>query len=195
MIGTPEMLCPLMIWRASPTVASGGSVIGSAMIPFSDRLTLSTSRVCSSIDMFLWMTPEAALLGQRDGQLGLGDGVHRRGEDRDVERDLARELGAGVDLAGQELGVAGLEQDVVEGDALVGDAVVHREKLRSGPDREIETTPHDVTQDLMTDKPTDETGEDRVRPGVSVKVGKYWGLSFDIKPGMGRSWQGQVGGE
>ncbi len=56
-IGTPEMLCPLMISRACPTVAVGGSVIGSTMIPFSDRLTLSTSRVCSSIDMFLWITP------------------------------------------------------------------------------------------------------------------------------------------
>ena len=56
-IGTPEMLCPRMISRAAPTVASGGSVIGSTMIPFSDRLTLSTSRVWSSIDMFLWMTP------------------------------------------------------------------------------------------------------------------------------------------
>jgi hypothetical protein len=64
---------------------------------------------------------------------------------------------------------------------------VHREKLRSGPDREIETTPRDVTQDLMTDIPTDETGEDRVRPGVSIEVGKYWGLSFDIKPGLGGS--------
>ena len=104
------------------------------MMPFSDRLTLSTSRVCSSIDMFLWMTPEPALLGQRDGQLRLGDGVHRRRQDRDVERDLGGQMGLDVDLLGQELGVAGLEQDVVEGDALIGDAILHREKLLFRPD-------------------------------------------------------------
>ena len=39
----------------------------------------------------------------------------------------------------------------------------------------------------MTDTPTDETGEIRVRPAVSIKVGDYRGLSFDIKPGTGES--------
>ena len=42
-------------------------------------------------------------------------------------------MGARVDIAGQELGETGFEEDVVECDALVGDAVEHREKLHSGP--------------------------------------------------------------
>ena len=50
-----------------------------------------------------------------------------------VERDLRGQVGARVNFAGQELGVTGFEQDVVKCDALVGDAVEHREKLRSGP--------------------------------------------------------------
>jgi hypothetical protein len=33
----------------------------------------------------------------------------------------------------EQVGVTRLEKYVVEGDALIGDAVVHREKLRSGP--------------------------------------------------------------
>ena len=123
-----------MILRASPTVASGGSVIGSTMIPFSDRLTLSTSRVCSSIDMFLWMTPRPPSWASAMASSASVTRVHRRGEDRDVQADPRGELRPGVDLVRQQVGVARLEQDVVEGDALVGDAVVHREKLRSDPD-------------------------------------------------------------
>ena len=41
---------------------------------------------------------------------------------------LAGQLRPDVDLPGQELAVARFEQDVVERDALVGDAVLHREK-------------------------------------------------------------------
>ena len=35
----------------------GESVIGSTIMPLSDRFTRSTSDACSSIDRFLWMTP------------------------------------------------------------------------------------------------------------------------------------------
>ena len=35
----------------------GESVIGSTIMPLSDRFTRSTSEACSSIDRFLWMTP------------------------------------------------------------------------------------------------------------------------------------------
>ena len=45
-----------------------------------------------------------------------------------VERDAGGEAGADVDVARQEFGVAGFEQDVVEGDAVVGEAVLHGEK-------------------------------------------------------------------
>ena len=118
---------------------------------------------------------EAALLGQRDGQLGLGDRVHRRGEDRDVQADPRGELRPGVDLVREQVGVARLEQDVVEGDALVGDAVVHREKLRSGPGSGRH---HDVTLDL-TDKLTDRIERSA---GPDHGLGRFRGLSLSIKP-------------
>ncbi len=56
-IGTPETLCWSITSRARPTLASGGSVTGSMMMPLALRLTLSTSSVWRSIDMFLWITP------------------------------------------------------------------------------------------------------------------------------------------
>ena len=46
-----------MTSRARATVAVGGNVTGSAMIPFAVLFTLSTSSACLSIDRFLWMTP------------------------------------------------------------------------------------------------------------------------------------------
>ena len=52
-IGTPETLYCCITSRARPTVASGGSVTGSKMIPLRLRFTLSTSSVCRSTDMFL----------------------------------------------------------------------------------------------------------------------------------------------
>ena len=51
--GTPEMWYFLMICRASPIFCSGWIVIGSTIIPDSERFTRSTSRACSAIDRFL----------------------------------------------------------------------------------------------------------------------------------------------
>ncbi len=127
-IGTPEMWCPSMISRAWPTVASGGRVIGSTMMPFSDRLTLSTSRVWSSIDMFLWMTPRppsCARAMASSASVTVSIGAERIGRFSVI---LGVSRVADVDLPGQQLGVAGLEQDVVESDALIGDTVLHRGK-------------------------------------------------------------------
>ena len=48
----------------------GESVIGSTIMPLSDRFTRSTSEACSSIDRFLWMTPRppccAIAIARRD---------------------------------------------------------------------------------------------------------------------------------
>jgi len=52
-MGTPDTLCLRMTCCACATLAFGGSVTGSLMMPLALRLTLSTSSVCSSIDMFL----------------------------------------------------------------------------------------------------------------------------------------------
>ena len=56
-IGTPEMRYFAINSLASANVCSGDKENGSVMTPFSERFTLSTSSACSSIDMFLWMTP------------------------------------------------------------------------------------------------------------------------------------------
>ena len=58
---------------------------------------------------------EAAVLRHRDRQPRLGDGVHRRADERHVQPDVAREPGADVDLVGQHRRVLRHEQDVVEG--------------------------------------------------------------------------------
>ncbi len=65
---------------------------------------------------------ESALLGDRDGETGLCNGVHRRRQDGNTERDLRGQPRAHVYFAGQHLGVSGLQQDVVEGERLFGDA-------------------------------------------------------------------------
>ena len=52
-MGTPEILYWSITSRARATVATGGRVTGSAMMPFALRLTLSTSSACRSIDRFL----------------------------------------------------------------------------------------------------------------------------------------------
>jgi hypothetical protein len=44
----------------------------------------------------------SAELRHDDRHVGLGDGVHRRGEHRDVEREAARHEGAGVGHARQD---------------------------------------------------------------------------------------------
>ena len=79
-MGMPEMLCSGMISRAWPTVSSGGRVTGSTMMPFSERLTLSTSRDWRSMGMISVDDADAALLGEGDGEAGFGDGVHGGGE-------------------------------------------------------------------------------------------------------------------
>jgi len=75
---------------------------------------------------------DAAFLGEGDGQLAFGDGVHRRGDDGDIEMDIARQLGADIDVARQHFAVAGFEENVVESDALISDAVLHGEISRRG---------------------------------------------------------------
>ena len=52
-MGMPETLCSRMTRLAVSVDSPGGSVIGSVMMPFSDRLTFSTSRACTSMERFL----------------------------------------------------------------------------------------------------------------------------------------------
>jgi len=74
---------------------------------------------------------EAALLRNRDGQARVGDRIHRRREQRDVERDRAGEAGCEGNVAGNDAGVGGNEQDVVESQRLAHDT--HRTLLAQKP--------------------------------------------------------------
>ncbi len=65
---------------------------------------------------------EPAFLGDGDREAGLGDRVHRRGHERQVEADAAGEARRQVDLAGQHVRVRRDEQDVVEGECFLDDA-------------------------------------------------------------------------
>ena len=57
---------------------------------------------------------DAALARDGHGEVRLGDGVHRGGGERDVEREFAREACARVDLRRQNRGFAGEQEHVVE---------------------------------------------------------------------------------
>ena len=105
----------------SLTVASGRIVIGSRITPDSYFLTARTSRAWASSERFLWTMPMPPSLGQGDGETGLGDGVHGRGDQRNVEVDVARQARLQVDFGGQDLGVGRQEEDVIECQGFVSD--------------------------------------------------------------------------
>ena len=61
------------------------------------------------------MTPRAALLRHRDGHAGFGDGIHGGGHEGCSEGDAAGKARLRADLGGDDVGVGGNEEDVVEG--------------------------------------------------------------------------------
>ncbi len=65
--------------------------------------------------------PKPPLPGHGDGHVGLGHRVHGGGEDGDVEPKPPGEPGPDRDLLGQDLRVAGQEEHIVKGEALVED--------------------------------------------------------------------------
>ena len=66
---------------------------------------------------------DAAGLRHGDRHVRLGHGIHGRGDDRDVERDAAGDARADIDLGRQHIRQAGLDQHVVEGQALRADCL------------------------------------------------------------------------
>ncbi len=72
---------------------------------------------------------EAAELRHDDRHVGAGHRVHRRGEYRDVERDLPGHPAAGVGLARQHGGLGRPQQHVVEGEAERDVDIAHRAGL------------------------------------------------------------------
>ena len=112
----------------SRIVVSGVTVIGSWITPLSNFLTwLNLARLILRRHVLV-NDADAAFLRERDREPRLGDGVHGGRDDRDVQREGARELGLELNFARQELGVSGLEEDVVESERLVNDP--HRELRR-----------------------------------------------------------------
>jgi hypothetical protein len=79
---------------ASPMLASGPSVIGSTIIPDSERLTLRTVSACRSTSELLVDHADAALPRHRDRHRGLRDRVHGGRHDRDAQGHPAREAAA-----------------------------------------------------------------------------------------------------
>src|SRR5205807_9403658 len=63
----------------------------------------------------------AALLRQRDRQRRLGDGVHRRADQRNVQLNCAGEFRVGVGLGGNTVAAGGDQQHVVESNGVVKD--------------------------------------------------------------------------
>ena len=70
---------------------------------------------------------DAAQRGDGGGHGGLGDGVHRRRDDRSVEREAAREVGGERNIVGGEVDVVREENHVVVG---VGVALVEQTRRR-----------------------------------------------------------------
>ncbi len=60
---------------------------------------------------------DPAHLRHGDRHVGLGDRVHRAGDDRDVERNRARQPGRGVRHRGQDIALGRTQEHVVEGQA------------------------------------------------------------------------------
>src|SRR5207237_364102 len=67
---------------------------------------------------------EATETAERNSHGRIGDGVHGRGEDRDVEADLVREAGLGRDLGREDVAAGGDQEDVVEGQAFFGELLL-----------------------------------------------------------------------
>src|SRR6266581_2410664 len=71
---------------------------------------------------------DAALLRDGDRERRLGDRIHRRRDERDVELDVARQPGLEADIARQDAGVGRYEKDVVKGESLLDWTHCHTQK-------------------------------------------------------------------
>ena len=64
---------------------------------------------------------DAAVTGHGDGHVGLGDGVHRGGDRRDLHRDVAGEMGGGVHFGRNDVRLVRQQQHIVIGEAKLGE--------------------------------------------------------------------------
>ena len=57
---------------------------------------------------------DAALARHADGRVGFGDRIHGRTDNRDIESEILCQLGAGVAVLGQDIGIVGYQQHIIE---------------------------------------------------------------------------------
>ncbi len=80
---------------------------------------------------------DATFLGHGNGQARFGDGIHRSGQQRDVQFDATGQAGLEADVLGQHLGITRDEQDVVESECFLADAQHGRAPERENKKRGI----------------------------------------------------------
>ena len=91
--------------------AAGDRVRDHAGLGALDRLDLLGLRLDREVAV---QHAHAAVAGHRDGHPGLGDRVHRRADERHLERDLAGQLRGDVHPRRDHVGGGGNEEDVVK---------------------------------------------------------------------------------
>src|SRR5690606_34343627 len=74
---------------------------------------------------------DAALTGHGDRHAGLGDGVHRAGEQRGRDGDATGDPRGGVGVAGDDVRMAGQQQHVIVGESDETERVVLRHETGS----------------------------------------------------------------
>ena len=64
---------------------------------------------------------DTAVAGHGDGHLGFGDGIHRRGDRRNLHGDLTGQMGGGVDFGGNHVRLVRQQQHIVIREAQLGE--------------------------------------------------------------------------
>ncbi len=72
--------------------------------------------------------PHAARTGERDRETRLGHGVHRRGDQRDVQRDRGRQPSDGRDVVREDVRLGGDEEHVVEREPFLAELPLERDE-------------------------------------------------------------------
>src|SRR5690606_21028362 len=72
---------------------------------------------------------DAAFLGEAYRESGLGNRIHRRREERDVERYAWRQPGGEIYFAWKNVRIVGLQKDIVECQCFLGDTHMLREGM------------------------------------------------------------------
>ena len=108
------MSCSRVRSITSRMLARGDTVMGSTMTPLSNFLTVRTCIACSSAAMFLWMIPMppacAIPIASRDS-VTVSMAEETKGMFRSIfPGESRRDFG----VAGEHLGVAGNQEDIVE---------------------------------------------------------------------------------